>query len=396
MAKMSKLQQIRHSIHEVLKLSDHSLAAVDFLLALAISNTRGEGPEPVWGFLEGPPGCGKTELLRTYMGWPQSVFVDELSENALASGYEDEEGRNPSLLPDLDGKVLVVKDFTSIITSPPTLRAKIMGTLRAAFDDCFAKADGRSGLKSYQCRFGLLAAVTDVVDPFLEDDQQLGQRFLIFRMDPGPSKASERNDLLVRVLQTATTKKLWRQTLKLVTQTHATEIRASAQHRYRDAPRERLADVPVEYLRRFAGLADLTVRFRTQPHKEGDPAAPEFGARLVQQLVNLAECRAFADARTSLDETDYAFALRICQDTLPPYMLRLIRSFYRGSPEKARLPSSREQLCVRAHVELGRLSNLLRQWNYVGLVQPENKAFRLTDDTIEALAACGLPSLGGS
>ena len=70
--------------------------------------------DPLWLFIVGPPGAIKTEILRTVSPHQAIYPLSTLSPNAMISGYVTD-GPDPSLLPRLDGKVLIVKDFTTIL-----------------------------------------------------------------------------------------------------------------------------------------------------------------------------------------------------------------------------------------------------------------------------------------
>lgn len=373
---MSELQDIRASIQSALRLTRDDLFAVDYLVSLIVSNTRGADPEPVWGMLIGPPGSAKTELLRVLNGWTHAVCVDELSVNALASGYEDEDGRNPSLLPLLHNKILVIKDFTTVIKSPPAVRDKIMGSLRSAFDDTYGKADGRSGLNTYDCKFGLMAAVTPVIDEFFEEDQQLGQRFVGLRIAREPRSASVRRQSLLHVIRSTKGKAAWRASLRNVTQTNINAIRERLSHLpdgHASSPIE-LTETDAEFL---AAVADSTVQVRTTPLTKGTPVESEFAGRLIQQLKNLAECHAFADGRTALSQSDYSLVLRVAQDTLPRDHFRLIRGLYRASGPSSRILTA-DQLADWSNVPLPTAAPILRQFLYLGLIEnPQPRRYRL-------------------
>lgn len=384
--RVTPLWELRKTVKDALKLPACDLSVVDYIVALAVSNTCHSPCEPVWGFLCGPPASAKTECLRPLQKWSHTIFVDELSMNSLASGYEDEDGNNPSLLPMLNHNVLLIKDFTTMIQAPPIVRNKIMGSLRSAFDDNFAKADGKSGLRQYQCRFGCVAAVTGVLDDYLYEDQQLGQRFVIYRFRPTPGRANERKSGIVHVLQASATKKVWREHMERVFRDHLDDLRGRAMTHFQKNPSQPIVTVTEDDLLRTADISDLAVRLRTRSHHSGKPAESEFGARFAQQLLTLMQFRAFADNRPDLDDTDFELARRIARDSMPAASLRLLRCLYRGDRDRARHPISGHQAADWASVDLTYTYDLLRQMTHLGILEiPEEKRFRLTGDALDQI-----------
>ena len=88
-----------------------------------------------------------------------------------------------SLLPKLDGKVLVIKDFTALLNMPREARQQILGDLRDAYDGNAAKAFGTHvETRRYTSKFGIMAAVTGAIDKHAAVMQQLGERFLKLRL----------------------------------------------------------------------------------------------------------------------------------------------------------------------------------------------------------------------
>lgn len=139
--------------------------------------------DPVWMFLLAPPGGSKTVLLRTLAKSRYIESVSSLTPSALISGMRPQNGIDPSLLGKIDGKILVVKDFTSILASNPNKRDEIFGILRDAYDGYAEKIFGTGLKKSFEANFGILAGVTAAIDSYASVSASLGERFLRFKLD---------------------------------------------------------------------------------------------------------------------------------------------------------------------------------------------------------------------
>ena len=99
------------------------------------------GGDPVWLFLIAPSGSAKTEFLRALTG-DRVHHLSGLTPNTLVSGLNQPGKKDPSLLPVIDGKVLIIKDFTAILSENRKVCSQIFGQLRDIYDGSTAKAFG--------------------------------------------------------------------------------------------------------------------------------------------------------------------------------------------------------------------------------------------------------------
>ena len=134
--------------------------------------------DPIWMFVVDPPGALKTEICRSLNG-PLIYSLDSLTPQTLISGFRAKKGTTIDILPDLDGKLLVIKDFTTILNKPERTRDELLGQLRSVYDGFFEQAYG-SGVKKkgFHARFGILAAVTPVIEIYHKIHSLLGERFI--------------------------------------------------------------------------------------------------------------------------------------------------------------------------------------------------------------------------
>src|SRR5262249_49304216 len=139
---------------------------------------------PIWLQLIGPPSGGKTELLFALQKCKQTILLSHFTPAALISGYreppqerkdetaEDEPGdeseepveKDYSLLPQLNGMVVIIKDLSVILSMPAETRAQLLGLLRDAYDGYASRAMGNCDVKGYHSKFNLLAGMTPDIE----------------------------------------------------------------------------------------------------------------------------------------------------------------------------------------------------------------------------------------
>jgi len=383
----SGLRTIREAVYRVLNLGADDLWAVDYLVCLSVINTWSEDPEPVWGFLCGPPGSAKTELLRMLEGWRYAVFVDELTENSLASGHKDPDSdEDPSLLPQLNGKLLVARDFSTHSSQTEQTLAKILGQLRAAYDGTYSKWSGSAGKREYRCKFGFIAATVPEIDRFISKHQKLGERFIFLRLHREASVAYHRRlRQISHVMRMMKNKAHWRSDLRSITHLNLDRIRESCRNiRPSDI---RMSDPQAELL---WNLSDVVSRLRTRPGDD-HPVEPEVASRLVQQFANMAYARAASESRLYLNQSDEQFVARLAVDSLPTDIRRMIMTLWFFQD----LPISRNQLKESSGLPLSTIARQVDQWLFISILREENKKIVLHPDTVsEILKGALLPPPG--
>ena len=176
------LEKLRNQINRWLHIAPEDSDLIDYVLAVYVSN---EMPgDPLWGLVIDAPGGGKTELLRSLRKRPDAYFLSSLTDKTLISGYRHPKRptKDPSLLPQLHGKVLVIKDLSPLLAMRRETRNTILADFRDAYDGFSDQGRGNIGRVSYEAKFSLLAASTLAIERFDAVDQELGERFVKFRM----------------------------------------------------------------------------------------------------------------------------------------------------------------------------------------------------------------------
>ena len=154
---------------------------LDIFYGTLVANLKTSG-RPVWLLLIGPPGCGKTMPMLGVQNSPFIYACSSFRPTALISGWGVKGGQDVSMLPKLQGKILMVKDMSSLLCQHNEVVSEIMGLLRDAYDGSCARTYGTGVERRYEVKFGFIGAATPDIDANWSLNVRLGERFLRFRI----------------------------------------------------------------------------------------------------------------------------------------------------------------------------------------------------------------------
>jgi DNA-binding HxlR family transcriptional regulator len=301
-----------------LKMTDDSILALRVMCATILSNQI--PGDPIWMFVVGPPGVGKTEALNAFQGSDVCMFKSSLTAHSLVSGFMAQE--DPSLIPQLDGKVLVLKDYTEILAMNQQEQDDILKTLRGAYDGHVEKAFGNGVSRSYTVHFTMLAGVTAAIHG--NNRATLGERFLKIQII---KDVAFRADEQVMAAMKNVSKELKMQ-----------EELQDVVGRFinRDIDLASIADMVPEWVyQRLMHLAQLIAMLRAKVEREQYQQDSikfrpqhEVGTRLGKQLVKLAMAIAIVDGKKQIDEDVYAVVERVAFDTAFGFHLDIVQAIY--------------------------------------------------------------------
>jgi len=301
------------------------------------------------------------------------------------SGYRDEDGNDPSLIPLLDGKVLIWKDFTALMDQGPAVVNKVVGEFRDAYDQYCSKASGKGGVTEYNSRFGMIACVTDRIDAFMDTHQQLGERFLSFRLSRIPQSHAQRVRDLSSIVASMNTKQAW---LGKLGQTMRAQVdRIILKGEKLETPTFSAgAEQDVRIMADFLALA------RTSSSTTASRA--EIGNRIVQQFINLGHAHAMADFRAVWNETEMDLIKRVMMDSLSLSKHRLFEFMYgRGAHRPA---VTMHQLKTKCGTTETAMNGIIRQYLFSNILQtseggnPDEVWYRLAPDIYESIDKTGV------
>lgn len=340
--------------HLILKEDDGAI--VEAVLSTIVANMHPTLVERVWLHIVGPPSSMKTECLRPYDGHPLIVSISSLTENSLISGYRDETGADPSLVLLLHNKIGMIKDLTALLKDQPAKIDKIFGDLRDLFDGYCSKASGTRGLVKYQSSFGMITCVTDFIDSYMEQHQQLGERFLMVRTARFPLSTKETLAGLACALSNLEDKKKWRALIR-------TDIHNLLDHIVATRLSGPLPSLDTDATDFVLAAAHLLALLRTAPIDER-PVEAEQGFRIMQQLHNLGMAHTMLRGAKGWGRQEQVFLRRILLDTLTPTRKAYLLMLYL-KPRGLTI----DQLITLSRTSAASVRSINLQYNYIGVVR---------------------------
>jgi hypothetical protein len=363
-----------------LHMKDDEALAVTFGTMLA---NELEG-DPLWLFLIAPPGGMKSELLMSLAKVKKAYLCSSLTPHALVSGANFGGGGDPSMMPKLNEKVLVLKDFTTTLTMHPTARDEIFGQLRDSYDGKFEKFFGNGIVRNYESRFGILAGCTPNIDAFSSLHAGLGERFLKYRFE-GKIEAEDEASRIRKALSNVNKENGMREALQGIVQEYFNQVRPDT-----------LPTMPDDMLERMISLAMLTARLRGVVHRDNyNPsliqakACHEVGTRVGKQLSKLAIGVSMYYHQEAISERTYEVVARVAMASLSDKVEELVRTLYVAWKKQPEPLLTKEVVEKCPALTRSTIQRCLEDMQMLKVVEQEGvqskKFWRLSDEVLEMI-----------
>jgi hypothetical protein len=171
------------------------VVALRAALACYAANIHMDG-DPVWLGLVAGSSTGKTETAYALTRCPSTIMASTLSgEAALLSGTAEKDrtaGATGGLLRQVgEHGMLVLKDFTTVLSMHPDKRGQILSALREIYDGYWYRDVGTGGGTRLEWRgkLGMLMCSTTAYDRAHAVIALMGDRFLLVRLDDDKREA---------------------------------------------------------------------------------------------------------------------------------------------------------------------------------------------------------------
>jgi hypothetical protein len=301
------IERLRSDLARWLSIPAEDQDLIDF--ALGVYKSHDIPGDPLWAIIIDASGAGKTELLRAFRNRPDAYFLSNLTENTLVSGYRDPKAptKDPSLLPELDGKVLVIKDLAPLMGMRSDSRSAVIAGLRDAYDGFTDQGRGNLGRLSYEARFTLLAASTLAIERTDTVEQELGERFIKFR-----ARGADTKDKVRKAISNIGADSSMRHDIEGAISGYLDQL-----------PKVTEARIPTNLQEPLVDLADFIAKTRSHVARDRTGAIqylprPEVGTRLGKELGKLLLALAAIRRKDEPDNLDFSTVVRVAEDCLPP------------------------------------------------------------------------------
>ena len=290
--------------------------SLDVMLGTYVANKL--PGDPIWTIFIAPSSNTKTELLRTMDGHPNVYFLSNYTPATMVSGKgTQEKAAEASLIYKLDGKTLIIKEFSGILSMRSEQKSEILAQLREIYDGKYNKAFGTGVTHDWRGKVGLMAACTPAYDKHYGVIGELGDRFILYRSDVKDKVRMGRRAISF-VGQEAEMRE------ELMTIIH------SFMSQFGDMDGVQVqANKDVED--KIIYLACLCAQLRTHVDRnqynksiEYQPLA-EGSARLVKKFMQLGMGIALVQGKTAIDENVYRILKKIAKDLLTVQRLEIIK-----------------------------------------------------------------------
>jgi|GEM_PF-6560952 len=274
----------------------------------------------------GASGSAKTELIRA-LGEMENQFcyiVSSITSHTLISGLPE----NIDLAPMLRGRILTIKDLTTILSKNKDAVSEIFADFRELTDGHIGKDFG-SGVKKHYTGIhsSVLFGCTNAIEAHNSIFSVLGQRILFFRPRNDRRKSMEKaisNNGKETEIRTA----LHKITLQLIN---------TMLTKHKERLEKLTQNISKEYIQDIGDLACFMAIVRTHISRDyrGDMAAlpePEYPTRLAKTMCKLVDAHSILYDREPTDE-DMKVAYRLSSDNIPTERLKVLIVLLDGEPK---------------------------------------------------------------
>lgn len=295
-------------------------------IALAAAISCKVPGDPIWIFVIGPSGSGKSLLLETLIESDQAYYTTSFTSKSFISGY-NAGGEDPSLLGRALGKCLVVKDYTAIITLCPQELETMYGLMRDAYDGAVHRPFGNNVSRDYNGYFSMIAGVTPEIHTLAHS--HLGERFLKFELSGKTDIASTLTiDAALEGSSDGNKDYSDKRTRQACIRSLITNLSFKAS--------KNLPQVQREHLIRISCLARFVALCRAKVSRDADgmllyEASPESGTRVAKVLVKICQNLAVVYGLDEVDDRCLDLATTVAWDTAYGRQRKIIEFLYKAN-----------------------------------------------------------------
>ncbi len=317
------IEELRANFNYWLYLTDNDREAVEVVLAAALD--RDIPGDPFWLYVISPSGGIKTEIIRALSKYDKAYTLDSLTPATFVSGKVEKDKETGDMYPvagileSINGKVLIIKDFTVVLSSPDIARTEIYGQLRAIHDGYFEKAFGTlPDPIRVESKIGLIAAVTGAIDLYTKAHSILGERLLKLRLHPKTTETT------MKAYENLGKEEKLREDLTTTTAYYLRHVRTTRPYPKPSGEQMRA----LTKISRYIALMRTHVisRYFQGQIVNMDFTEPEVPTRVVKQLKKLAIGLAVVRQHDEVTADDMKTVKRVAKDCSLPVRQKIVES----------------------------------------------------------------------
>lgn len=331
----------------------------DFIDALIISLAVALGNdlpgEPLWFYVIGAPGGGKTLILLSMAKSDKCIFESSFKAKSLLSGFNA--GGDPSLLPMFNGHTAVVKDGTTLLATHPDERREAYAVLRDAYDGSVKRTYANGVVRKYDnLHFNMLIGVT----PAIRGDNlaTMGERFLTIEMKETEASVREK---IIQVMNNSMLQKAMNDDLQGIATRFLNQT----------VTPESLPRIPPSFTNRIAAMVQLTAILRAGVDRDRYDRSlpyrpsPETGTRIAAQFVKLVRVIAVVLGKPEVDNDVIRLLRKVMADTCVGFHLDVTKAMIRNNNE----PMTMGELSNASMIGMNTLQKRMEDLVVLGVVR---------------------------
>jgi len=356
---------------QYLEITPAGEAGIRFALAVQLSvNIPGD---PLWGFLVGPPGSMKTEVLHSLRGCLKTYFLSSCTPASLVSGAHA--SPDPSILRKADGKCLVFKDWTEVLTKSKDEAASIDSIFRGAYDGTVEREYGQGKINRFNTRFAFLAGVTPVIRS--TNNSTMGERSILFNIYTG--RGNDDRKMVEAAYKGGGNEVEMRQEIQ----------DAVTEYIERTILPDSEIEIPDKYDDEIIALAMMVARLRAivlrdirDPEKLSLLPFFEVGTRLVKTFKKLAQALALHEDNKIVNERVMSILRKCAKDTCNELHLYMVYALC-----KIGKPGTKPDLLEASKIPHSTAGRVLEDLGLLGIIEKKGS---ITIATKGSIATWGL------
>lgn len=337
---LKEVEVFKQSLGEYFEIDDYQ--AVDILLATAVSH-KVPATEMLWLRIIGASGTGKTELLRTLISQDSyCITMESITAGSIRRGHRTKRDE-PTLLERISGKLVITKEFASMLTKNPDAQKEVFGLLRSVHDgEIDSDYGSEQGYLHQVSRFDWIVGTTQYIDRQRQLETQLGSRFIDIRWGSPINRDKAVN-------------------MAIENDAGLTAIRSKLAGQMTDII-EKAEPVEYPFLPWLAGLANMAAIFRTPVVRDSktteliDIPEVELGTRLGQAMARIT--KGLLMLGVSIEDLR-SYLIRMTLDCMSPVRAGVLKNWLRGNVRQ-------QVIAEDLRISVGAVNRIIAEINILG------------------------------